>query len=232
MSLLHLLIVEDNPADRELLERELHNLPVSWVMVSTGELGLAAFSKERFDVLLVNLLLPTMSGIAVIRWCRDHENRDIRLIPIYVITGADDERLKNHALASGADGIFKKPYSDSENQLIWQMVLRRKLSSMQHMRKWKDPLVWFRGLAAAFIGGGAASVASGVISIAQTPEQYNLKGGLHNLLVMVGGTFLVSGIITAMGYLKQSPLPELEEVDTSFLMKTTTTTIEQKKETT
>ena len=59
----------------------------------------------------------------------------------------------------------------------------------------------------------------GLISIAQTPEQYNLKGGLHNLLVMVGGTFLVSGIISAMAYLKQSPLPELEEVDTNFIFK-------------
>lgn len=88
-------------------------------------------------------------------------------------------------------------------------------------KRWKDPLVWFRGLLAAFIGGGAASVASGVISIAQTPEEYNLKGGLHNLLVMVGGTFGVSGIISAMAYLKQSPLPELEEFDTTFTTKPT-----------
>lgn len=45
------------------------------------------------------------------------------------------------------------------------------------MTKWKNPLVWFRGLVAAFVGGGAGAIASGFISVAQTPQQYNFNDG-------------------------------------------------------
>ncbi len=95
------------------------------------------------------------------------------------------------------------------------------------MTKWKDPLVWFRGLVAAFIGGGAGAVASGFIAISQTPSEYNLRDGLHNLLVMILGTFLVSGIISTAAYLQRSPVPELEVTQTESV--TTTVTKETKK---
>ena len=87
------------------------------------------------------------------------------------------------------------------------------------MTRWKNPLVWFRGLLAGFIGGGAGAVTSGFISVAQTPDKYNLKDGLHNLLVMIIGTFLVAGILNAFAYLQKSPLPDLEEYDTTHIEK-------------
>ena len=61
------------------------------------------------------------------------------------------------------------------------------------MTRWKNPLLWFRGLLAGFIGGGAGAVTSGFIAVGQTPEQYNLKDGATNLLVMIGGALLTLG---------------------------------------
>lgn len=83
----------------------------------------------------------------------------------------------------------------------------------------KNPIMWLRGLLAAFIGGGASAIASGFIAVAQTPTEYNLHGGLDNLLRMIGGTFLVTGILTAASYLQKSPLPEIVETDTVFTDK-------------
>ena len=85
---------------------------------------------------------------------------------------------------------------------------------------WKNPLVWFRGLLSAFIGGGAGAIGSGFISVAQTPKEYNFQDGLHNLLVMIAGTFVLSGIVTAAAFLQKSPLPELEEVDSETKQQT------------
>ncbi len=90
-------------------------------------------------------------------------------------------------------------------------------------KKWKDPLVWFRGLVAAFIGGGAGAVVAGVIVTGQTPEKYNFGSGLHNLVVMVLATFIANGILMAFAYLQKSPLPELEETETTVTVKQTTT---------
>lgn len=83
----------------------------------------------------------------------------------------------------------------------------------------KQPILWLRGLLAAFIGGGASAVASGFIAVAQTPAQYNFHDGVDNLLRMIGGTFIVTGILTAASYLQKSPLPEIEETDTAFFNK-------------
>ena len=85
--------------------------------------------------------------------------------------------------------------------------------------RWKNPLVWLRGLMAGFIGGGAGAVSSAVIAIGRTPHVYNLGDGLWNVLSLMFGTFLVMGLINAFAYLQKSPLPELEEYDTQQVTK-------------
>lgn len=81
---------------------------------------------------------------------------------------------------------------------------------------------------AAFIGGGAGAVSSGFIAVGKTPDRYNFNDGIGNLLWMIFGTFVVSGILCAAFYLSKSPLPELEESETTVTVKQTTT-IEQKQ---
>lgn len=86
-------------------------------------------------------------------------------------------------------------------------------------KRWKDPLVWFRGLLAGFIGGGAGAVSSAFIAAVKTPKVYNLDDGFGNLMTMMFGTFIVMGAINAFAYLQKSPLPELEEYDTQQITK-------------
>lgn len=62
--------------------------------------------------------------------------------------------------------------------------------------------VWLHGLIAAFIGGGANAIAAAAIA----PDEFNLNTGLRKLGIL----FLVSGILNAAGYLKQSPVPKIE----------------------
>lgn len=69
---------------------------------------------------------------------------------------------------------------------------------------WKT---WLHGLGAAFIGGGAGAVSAGFSASLTDPKDFNLGTGLAHMGVLVGTTFIVSGFMSAMGYLKQSPLP-------------------------
>lgn len=66
---------------------------------------------------------------------------------------------------------------------------------------------WFHGLFAALIGGGASAVVSGVTVSAIDPGNFNLTTQLGHTLELALTLFLVNGFISAMGYLKQSPLP-------------------------
>jgi len=73
---------------------------------------------------------------------------------------------------------------------------------------------WLYGLGSGFIGGGAGAVSAVFVAAVQTPEKYNFgrsEHGLQHVLVLMLGTFLVSGVLTAFAYLKQSPLPVIED---------------------
>ena len=82
--------------------------------------------------------------------------------------------------------------------------------------------MWLHGLVAAFVGGSANMVTSGLALMLINPEQFNLGPALVHTLLSVFVLAAISGLQTAAAYLKQSPL----------WTETTTVTTIQKVETT
>lgn len=70
---------------------------------------------------------------------------------------------------------------------------------------------WLYGLMSGFIGGGAGAIGAGFAGIYTDPEHFNPANGLRHLLMLMGVTFVVGGVVTAVAYLKQSPLPQIEK---------------------
>jgi hypothetical protein len=66
--------------------------------------------------------------------------------------------------------------------------------------------IWIRGLAAAFISGGASGVTGGITASVIAPDSFNLTSQLKHTLALIGITFLVSGIVGVCAYLARSPL--------------------------
>lgn len=75
----------------------------------------------------------------------------------------------------------------------------------------KNPLVWLHGLLAALIGGGSSGVMAGMAAMGLAPDKFDLQTNLPNTLKMIGAVFIMSGVISVFTYLKQSPLPPIEE---------------------
>lgn len=71
---------------------------------------------------------------------------------------------------------------------------------------------WLYGLVSGFIGGGAGSLGAGFGGMYTDPDHFNPAKGFRHLFVLMGVTFLFSGVITAAAYLKQSPLPAAREI--------------------
>lgn len=80
---------------------------------------------------------------------------------------------------------------------------------------------WLHGLLAALIGGGASAVSAAIGPMLIAPQQFHLadEQGLHNILKTMLTGFVVSGLLSAFAYLKQSPLPPEGNGDTDFLYK-------------
>ena len=103
-----ILIVEDSPTMRQLLVFALRRLKnVDIVEAQDGMDGLRKVSSDHFDIALIDINMPVMDGLKLIRLMRSEET--LKDIPIVVITteGANEDRER--ALGLGANEYLTKP---------------------------------------------------------------------------------------------------------------------------
>jgi two-component system chemotaxis response regulator CheY len=108
MAKYRILIVEDSPTMRQLLVFALRRLrDVEIVEAQDGMDGLRKISSDHYDIALIDINMPVMDGLKLIRLIRDEET--LKQIPIVVVTteGADEDR--DRALALGANEYLTKP---------------------------------------------------------------------------------------------------------------------------
>lgn len=116
-----ILVVDDEPSILELIE---YNLESNDYQVSTAKDGQEAFDKvneQTFDLMLLDQMLPKMSGIEVLKKMRKSGN----LTPVIFLTAVDSEDNKIEGLVSGADDYVTKPFSIKELLARIEVVLRR-----------------------------------------------------------------------------------------------------------
>jgi len=115
-----LLLVEDDERlaalTKEYLER--HNVICS--VSHDGHLGLQDALRHRFDVVLLDIMLPGMSGIEVCKRLRQHSD-----VPIIMITARGEEADRVMGLELGADDYVPKPFSARELLARIQAIVRR-----------------------------------------------------------------------------------------------------------
>lgn len=108
---LHALVVEDNDINQMVMQSYLEDMGHTAEVVSTAEAALAALGKARFDVILMDVNLPGLSGTAATRAIRAMADPNIAALPIIGISAhvQDSDRLEN--LRAGMSAILPKPLS-------------------------------------------------------------------------------------------------------------------------
>jgi two-component system phosphate regulon response regulator PhoB len=118
------LIVEDEPAIQELLSVNLRQAGYAVRAASAAEDAHALMQQWLPDLVLMDWMLPGMSGVAFTRWLRsDARTRDI---PVIVLSARDAERDKIAGLEAGADDYVTKPFSSRELIARIAVILRRR----------------------------------------------------------------------------------------------------------
>src|SRR5687768_14349505 len=115
-----ILVVEDDEPIRTALQRGLRERGHTVVSVATGVAALEQVIAERPDVVLLDLGLPDVDGLALISMIRAASD-----VPIIVITAQDDDPTMVRALDSGADDYVVKPFGTEQVAARIRAVLRR-----------------------------------------------------------------------------------------------------------
>lgn len=81
--------------------------------------------------------------------------------------------------------------------------------------------VWLKGIIAAFVGGGASAIISGLTSMGMASDKFNLTSteGFWRLVGLMGANFFLNGIISIAFFLKQSPVPPESTGNTEVFQK-------------
>jgi len=123
-----ILVIEDEPSQVEILKFNLVTEGYEVSVEMDGEQGVRAALEGLPDLILLDWMLPHLSGIEVCRQLR--RNVETREIPIIMLTARSEERDKVRGLDIGADDYIIKPYSIKELKARIRSALRRPAASV------------------------------------------------------------------------------------------------------
>jgi len=124
----NILLVEDEPAIQELLAFNVTQCGYRAILASDANSALALINRALPDLILLDWMLPGISGIELAKRLRADQRT--HNIPIIMLTARTDERDKILGLESGADDYITKPFSPRELMARIRAVLRRRAPQM------------------------------------------------------------------------------------------------------
>jgi two-component system OmpR family response regulator len=116
-----ILVVEDDRTVGQYVKRGLEEQRYHADLVDDGMEGLRLASGGRYDLIVLDLRLPEMNGLEVLRTLRDRGNTT----PVLVLTAQDAVDFKVQALRSGADDYVTKPFAFEERLARVEALGRR-----------------------------------------------------------------------------------------------------------
>ena len=114
------LVVEDDNAVRNLIATTLENHEYKYNTSQTGKQAIIETASQKPDIMLLDLGLPDLDGVEIIKKVRTWTN-----MPIIVISARSEDRDKIEALDAGADDYLTKPFSVEELLARLRVILRR-----------------------------------------------------------------------------------------------------------
>ncbi|MDP9506998.1 response regulator transcription factor [Pseudomonas protegens] len=130
----NLLLVEDDARLRDDLDRHLRQRGFAVTTCTDGRQGLAAVRAGRFDLVLLDIMLPGLDGLALLETLRQEQDTPVMLMSAL---GAEQDRITG--FTRGADDYLPKPFSLAELDARADALLRRMARVQQQQATRQDP---------------------------------------------------------------------------------------------
>ena len=215
----HLLIVDDDASERHLLGQLLSNQGAQITAAADGPHAISLLAHSRFDALLVDIEMPRMSGLAVIRHIRSQTGPLARL-PILAITAYRLRANKAAILAAGADGLLCKPVQDAEHlgklvvQVLRQGILRDDAPPQVEPAQFQELLQMAGPKMAAellnHLQNDLRAAERGLLAAAHGPDWPEVRRQTHVMIALAGtaGATLLHQLAQALNVLAHQPKPD------------------------
>ena len=126
----NVLIIEDDRDIAHLVELPLKDLGCHCTLAQDGELGLQLALKNRYDLIILDVMLPDIDGLEVCRRIRDVDAR----LPVLLLTAKDAASDQILGLDAGADDYLVKPFGVDVLRARLRALLRREMPAGEVLR--------------------------------------------------------------------------------------------------
>ena len=116
------LIVDNEELNREVLERRLSRYGCHTESVIDGKKALEKLSASEYDLVLLDIHMPQMNGIDVLRLIRREER--LKHLPVVMITARDEDAVQHECLIAGASDYITKPFNSIALRTRLQVCLK------------------------------------------------------------------------------------------------------------
>jgi DNA-binding response OmpR family regulator len=106
-----ILVIDDSPTLRKLLRFYLKKKGYAVNEANNGKVGLEAIAKEAFDLIILDMQMPVMDGLDVLKTLK---NKDGFSVPILILSADKEEESKASGIAFGASYYLTKPFKPEE----------------------------------------------------------------------------------------------------------------------
>lgn len=107
-----ILVVDDSKLNRAIIKKTLSALNMNIDEAVDGVEGLEALAEKKYDLVLVDIVMPRLDGFGFLSRFKDVVGRDF--VPVILMTGSDDLNSKIKGLRIGADDFLMKPLNEKE----------------------------------------------------------------------------------------------------------------------
>lgn len=166
MNKFQILVVEDDPPIRNLIATTLKTHEYKYLLAKNGEEAILQASSYAPDVVFLDLGLPDIDGIEIIKRIREWSN-----MPIIVISARSEDEDKIEALDAGADDYLTKPFS-VEELLARLRVMQRRIALLKFDSEINEKSVYTNGRLKIDYAAGCAYIEDAELKL--TPIEYKL----------------------------------------------------------
>jgi two-component system OmpR family response regulator len=120
------LLIDDEKPYAEIIKSVLESLDIDVLIACDSKEALNFLQQIIPDLILLDVMMPDVDGLTLLRWLREHSEKDI---PIHVVSAKAMTEDREAALSAGADGFLAKPFAIDDLQDLVRRYLPLPISN-------------------------------------------------------------------------------------------------------
>ena len=106
------LLIDDERAYAEVIRDALLTYGIEVRLAHNAMEALEVYQEKVPDLILLDVMMPEIDGLTLLKWLREHSEKD--RVPIHIVSAKAQDRDRDAALKAGADGFMAKPFTIEE----------------------------------------------------------------------------------------------------------------------